>query len=102
MPSSHTKVLFGVPNRLIGMDIQHRRDILQREIASYVKNGFIVVSQTDTTAQLIKHKKFSFLWAVLWFLVFGIGLIVYLIWYAAKRDTTVYVTVDESGKVQRR
>jgi len=84
------------------MDIQQRRDILQREIAGYVKRGFVVQSQTDTTAQLIKRKKFSFLWALLWFLLAGVGLVVYLIWYAAKRDQSVYLSVDEAGRVSRK
>ena len=84
------------------MDIQQRRDILQREIAAYVKRGFVVQSQTDTTAQLVKRKKFSFLWALLWFLLAGVGLVVYLIWYAAKRDQSVYLSVDEVGRVSRR
>lgn len=84
------------------MDIQQRRDILQREIAAYLGRGFIVQSQTDTTAQLIKRKKFSFLWALLWTLAFGIGLIIYIFWYMAKRDQSVYLSVDEAGRVSRR
>ncbi len=35
------------------------REILQKEINGYVRRGFHVASQTDTTAQLIKPKKFS-------------------------------------------
>ncbi len=84
------------------MDIQQRRDILQREITGYVKRGFVVQSQTDTTAQLIKRKKFSFLWAFVWLLAAGVGLVVYLIWYAAKRDQAVYLAVDEAGRVSKR
>jgi capsule polysaccharide export protein KpsE/RkpR len=33
--------------------------------------------------QLVKPKKFSFIWALVWFLLFGIGLIVYLLYYGA-------------------
>ena len=64
-----------------GLSIEQRREILQREIAKYMRKGFRVVSQTDTTAQLMKPKSFSFLWAFLWFLLFGFGLIVYLLYY---------------------
>lgn len=56
-----------------------RTEILQREINKYVRKGFRVVSQTESTAQLAKPNKFSLLWALLWFLLFGIGLIIYLI-----------------------
>ncbi len=83
------------------MDIQQRRDILQREISAYVRRGFIVQSQTDTTAQLIKRKKFSLLWAIIWFLLAVFPFVIYLIWYAAKRDESAYLTVDETGRVRR-
>lgn len=82
--------------------VDERRAILQREISGYVKKGFRVVSQTDTTAQLVKPKTFSFLWALLWFLLLGVGLLVYLIWYWAKRDETIYLEVDDKGRVKKR
>jgi len=82
--------------------LEQRRAALQREINGYLKRGFRVVSQTETTAQLLKPKTFSLLWALLWFLLAGIGLLVYLIWYWAKRDETVYLEVDDRGRVKRR
>lgn len=85
-----------------GVTIDQRREILQREINGYLKRGFRVVSQTETSAQLLKPKVFSLLWAFLWFLGFGIGIIVYIIWYMAKRDETVYIEVDDKGHVKRR
>jgi len=48
--------------------------ILEAEIARYTQRGYRVLSRTDTSAQLLRPKKFSFLWALLWFLLFGIGL----------------------------
>ncbi len=81
---------------------QDRAAILDREVEKYVRKGYRVTSRTPTTAQLVKPKVFSRLWAFLWFLVFGVGLIVYLLWYAAKRDKTVYLTADEQGRVHRR
>lgn len=66
---------------------------LQAHIDWYVKQGYRVVSQTETSAQLVKPKVFSLVWAILWFLVAVVGLIVYLIYYASKRDKTVYLTV---------
>jgi hypothetical protein len=35
-----------------------------------------------------------------WFLLFGIGLIVYLLYYWGKRDQTVYLEVDNRGVIQ--
>jgi len=80
--------------------IEERQAILNREIQKFVKRGFRVTARTDTTAQLVKPKKFSLLWAILWFLFFGIGLIIYLLYYAAKKDETIYLDVDERGKVK--
>jgi uncharacterized membrane protein len=50
----------------------------------------------------VKSKKFSFLFALLWFLLLGVGLIVYLIYYAGKRDKQVYLTVDEQGYITQK
>ena len=72
---------------------------LQEHIGWYVRQGYRVASQTETTVQLVKPKRFSFVWALGWFLVFGIGLIVYLLYYAAKRDQALYLTVQADGTV---
>lgn len=84
------------------VSLAERRAILQGVIAKFVRQGYRVVSQTDTTAQLVRPKRFSLLWAALWFLFFGIGLLVYLIYYMAKRDSQIYLGVDAYGKVIRR
>jgi hypothetical protein len=73
---------------------------LEEEIAQYMHEGFFVRQRSATTAQLIRPKKFSFIWALLWFLLFGIGIVVYLIYYAAKQDEGRYVEVDEYGTVK--
>jgi len=36
----------------------------------------------------------------LWFLLFGIGIVIYLIYFAANRDEGRYVEVDEYGGVR--
>lgn len=78
-----------------------RRAVLEREVVSYVKRGYRVVSQTDSTAQLVRPKKFSFA-IFLILLLTGIGPIIYIAWYFAKRDRAVFITVDERGRVSRR
>jgi len=82
------------------MNIEDRKIILDREVGNYIKRGFRIISRTDTTAQLVKPKKFSLLWAFLWFLLFGIGLLVYVFYYVAKKDQTAYLEVDELGNVK--
>jgi len=77
-----------------------RSQELEEEIAQYMHDGFFVRQRTATTAQLVRPKKFSFIWALLWFLLFGIGIVVYLIYYAAKQDEGRYVEVDEYGAVK--
>lgn len=91
-----------LPASAVPLDIPARREILNRTLAQYSRAGWQAVAITDTTAQLVRRKTFSCLWALLWFLLFGIGLVIYLIWYWAKRDHTIFVSVDEYGRVLAR
>ena len=81
--------------------VEHSQRVaaLDAEIRKYIASGFRVVSRTETTAQLVKPKKFSFWWAAFWTLALLVGLILYLFWYAAKKDETVYLEVDQFGQV---
>jgi hypothetical protein len=76
-----------------------RSAILNAEIVRYVRLGFRVVHQTPTSAQLCAPKRFAFEWAFLWFLLGGVGILVYVSWYMAQPDTTVSLSVDPSGTV---
>lgn len=71
-----------------------KEEPLQEHINWYLDQGYRVASQTETSAQLVKPKGFSFVWAFLWFLCLGVGLIVYLLYYAAKKDESVYLVTD--------
>lgn len=78
-----------------------RRAALQQAIGEYLAQGYRVLSQTDTTAQLVKPKQFGTLWFILWLLT-GVLWIVYLVYYlAVKREGRVYLQVDPSGVVHR-
>jgi hypothetical protein len=44
---------------------------LAKEVAKYARSGYEPRAKTQTTAVMVKPKKFSALWALLWFLVFG-------------------------------
>ena len=74
-----------------------RREILQRELMNLSAQGFIILHQSDTMAQLRKPKTFNFGLALLGLLFYGVGLLPYLLYYLAKKDTLVSIEVDEYG-----
>ncbi len=73
---------------------------LDAEIEKYVSWGFRLISRTETTAQLVKPKTFSYGWAVFWLIFgFGIGIVLYIFYYLGKKDETVYLQVNHSGRL---
>jgi len=87
--------------RNLELNILQRRTILQHEIDKYITKGYRVISQTDTTAQLVKPKHFSCFW-FLFFVIFIIGWLIYLLWYLVQSEKQVYIEVDEYGYIHRR
>ena len=83
------------------IDDPTREAILDREVAAYVRRGYRVISRTPTTAQLLKPKTFSLILAFIGLLIAVVGLLIYLIFYFASRDSQVYLTVDVNGKIHR-
>jgi ABC-type Fe3+ transport system permease subunit len=73
--------------------------VLQAEISRYVLKGYRVTTKTARSAQLLKPKKFSVLWAMVWLLLVVLPFVLYLVWYGVKRDEHLYLTVDEEGKI---
>jgi hypothetical protein len=61
---------------------------LDEAVLKHVRKGYRVMAQTDHSAQLVKPKQFSLIW---FFLGFGIF---YLPYYLAKRDRTLYLTLE--------
>ena len=80
--------------------IDQRREILQQYIYAYIQQGYRVVSQTDTTAQMVKPKQFSFGWAFFWLLVAVVGLLLYIFYFMASSDQQIYLEVDLYGQVK--
>ena len=77
---------------------EQRRDILDRAVAKYVKQGYRVISRTDTTAQLVKPKRFGCTWLLLSLLSLGIALVFYLY----TKDKAIYLEVTPTGRIKRR
>ncbi len=75
---------------------------LKKEIARYQKRGYRVVWQDEKKAQLVKPKEFSFWAALLSLLFFGVGLVIYVIYYASQKDETIYLdAVDLEARMKR-
>ena len=70
-------------------------ELLSAEIARRTGQGWLLVSQTDSEAQMRKPKQFSFVWAFIWFLLLVFGLLIYIIYYMAKKDELVYIRVQD-------
>ncbi len=67
---------------------------LQSQIHLAVQKGFQVVSQTSTTAQLIRKKHFSCLLATILFLLFTLPFIIYLFYFLGKKDDLIYLDIE--------
>lgn len=74
---------------------------LQDHIDWYEDQGFQVVSQTDTSAELVRPKQFSIFLALLSFMFFFVGFFLYLIYHAVRRNITVHLMVQSDGTVKR-
>lgn len=84
----------------VALDINQRSAALDGAIRQYIAAGFRVASQTPVSAQLVRPKQFSCAIATLSLLVFGVGFLIYIFYFAAMRDDVYFLTVDESGNVQ--
>ncbi len=74
---------------------------LQAHIDWYMELApYRVAFQSETSAQLVRPKVFSFGWALFWFLFFGVGVLVYILYYLGKKDAAVYLVVAADGTVK--
>lgn len=64
---------------------------LKAQIRYAVQFGYHPASQDATTAHLVRKKKFSCLIATLSLLCYGVGFLIYLFYYLAKRDDEIYL-----------
>ena len=80
------------------MELAERTEVLEGEIQTWSRDGYVIVDRSATTAQMSRKKAFSCLAATLSFLFFGIGFLIYMFWYLSKRDEIIYLSVDANGK----
>lgn len=77
--------------------VEERKAILAKEIVKYVDQGWRVISQTETTAQLSKDKRASCLVAILLALLFILPAVLYLLLYRGTEN--LFLEVNEDGQV---
>jgi len=65
---------------------------LRERIRYWVGEGYRVVSETDTAAQLVRPKRFNS--------AEFLAMPLYLIEYLGQKDSTVYVTVEPTGEIR--
>lgn len=83
------------------LSTDERSALLDREIQKYVRSGYRVLSRSDTTAQLVKPKKFSLLIAIIALLLAVLPFVLYLLWYMASKDKTIYLSIDATGRITK-
>lgn len=66
----------------------------------YKLNGYEVENRDSLEIQLKRKKKFSYLSAFLWFLLLGVGLVIYILYYLLRGDDHVTVQVADNYKVK--
>lgn len=75
-------------------------ELLEDEIDYYLSRGYSVAAETSTSASLVKPKRFGCLIFVLLFLLGIFPAVIYVAWYASRRDQTVYLRIED-GRVRR-
>ena len=75
---------------------------LQDSVDHYVAQGYHLLSQSETSAQLIRKKRFNLPRALFWLVAgLGIGFLVYTVTYmAAPVEESIYLLLDAAGKVK--
>jgi hypothetical protein len=78
-----------------------RGQILNAEVAKYVKQGWTVETSTSEQAVLSKNKRIGWFWNLILVLLTGGLWLIYIIYRALNRKKlTAIVTVDEQGGVR--
>jgi len=79
------------------ISIEERKEILEKEVGKYARQGWRIVSRTDTSVQLTRDKTASCLLALILAIFFVLPAILYLLLYRGSEN--LYLEVDERGKI---
>lgn len=81
------------------METKDRKTLLENTIDYFVRQGFLVYSQTEDSVQLVRPKRFSFLLALIFLLLYGFPLLLYVLYYLSRNDEALYIRVDGQGTI---
>ena len=81
------------------VSLAQRTTALNEAIAHFTAQGFRVVTKSQTSAQLMRPKQFSWLAAILSLLLLGIGFLIYRVYYLGQKDETIFLEVTSDGTV---
>jgi len=79
--------------------LAQRTAALNEAIAYFTAQGFRVVAKSESSAQLMRPKQFSWAAAILSLLLLGIGFLIYLVYYLGQKDETIFLEVTSDGTV---
>jgi hypothetical protein len=78
-----------------------RTQILNAEVAKYVKDGWTVETSAGDQAVLSKNKRIGWFWNLILVLLTGGLWLIYIIYRALNRKKlTAIITIDELGRVR--
>jgi hypothetical protein len=78
-----------------------RTQILNAEVAKYVRNGWTVETSTSDQAVLSKNKRIGWFWNLILILLTAGLWLIYVVYRALNRKKlTAVITVDELGRVR--
>ena len=81
------------------VSLARRTVALNEAIAHFTGQGFRVVTKSQTSAQLMRPKQFSWAAAILSLLLLGIGFLIYLVYYLGQKDETIFLEVTPDGTI---
>ena len=73
---------------------------LDDAIKAFHRRGYRVIYRDESTVQLAKRKQFNTWAAMAWFLFFGFGTLLYIIYYLGQKDDLVLLTTGDCGSVE--
>lgn len=68
---------------------------LNKIAGAYSEYNYVVVSRTENQIQMLRKKTFSFFWAIVWLLLGGFGILIYIFYYISKSDSVITITLPE-------